>query len=154
MRDLHVPEIPRTRVSRDVSFGDERYKEPRRTFPWKKTVTGKRALCLLYIYAVGNFGTDDQFIHHKPSELSLTGEGALLCLKTHCPEIFAEYLSRTGNELTADIIMSRYANMWRSNDRKNFELGPEHPKNHPDLQPVLNEMMFYKRDFAKKNGWF
>lgn len=148
-----VPELEMTRTPKDLVFGKPRYKEPRATYPWKSTALGRWCLCLIYVYA-RNFGTDDQHLHNSPGKLGIKADGMEKFIRVHCPEVFDEYEAATGNQLTGEIMMSRFGNMFRENDNKTFAMGKEHPKNHKDLRPVLNMVYQYEIRYRAENGSF
>lgn len=151
MKDLGVGRLNQGRSHKDIEFGDNRYSKKRKLFPWKKNEKGKIALCHMACF-LRELGTDDQWVHASPKQLGVTGASIKRMLEHHYPVIFDEYRASTGKELTTTILMGRVGNMFRDNGTKTFCLGPEHPKQHKELQSILDEVWQQRRDQKATGG--
>jgi len=132
-------------------YGDKRYSKERRLFPWKKNYHGQRALCHMACF-LREIDTEDRWVHTTPAKLGVTGSSIRSMLQFHYPIIFREYLDVTGNELTDKILMGRIGNMFRDNRNRTFCLGPEHPKQHKELQPILDAVWLKRKKQKAEAG--
>lgn len=114
-----------------------RYSSVRINYPWKSRTVG---LALIYPYA-RKYGSDDQLLLKKPSELGIKFSSMLIWITERYPQLLEDHLSVTSKPLSKNKLEGRLANMFRDNDRRRFAFGDEHPKNNPALKAVLDAVI-------------
>ena len=151
------PTCTRKHRGAEAIKSNNRYARSRVMYPWKSSEIGRVGLVLIYMYAK-QYASDDQMYLKNSKELGIKFDHMLVWIRDRFPQLFTDHINVVGTSLDADKLQSRYANMFRDNRTKNFALGPEHPKNHKELKPVLDqvEAAFRQSGFAVDtlHDWF